>query len=126
MPKTFATVLLAVTFSLAWQSTGPSVHAEGSTKPKIVLKGKGHPEKETATVAVHQTAKPKPALKAEKAPKALRAGSSWVPGDFYWDGSDWQWADGFWLDQPWSDAVWVPGHWSDRFWGWTWIPGYWF
>jgi len=24
------------------------------------------------------------------------------------DGGDWQWANGYWFDQPWSDAVWMP------------------
>jgi hypothetical protein len=56
---------------------------------------------------------------------ATKANTSWVPGDYYWDGNDWQWAGGYWLDQPWTEAIWIPGHWSDRFWGWTWVPGYW-
>jgi hypothetical protein len=46
--------------------------------------------------------------------------------DYYWDGNDWQWDGGYWLDQPWPEAIWIPGHWSDRWWGYTWVPGYWF
>lgn len=127
MSKTLATVFLAatVTLSFAWQSTTQVVRAESAAKSKVVTKGKGHPEREMTAVAVHQTAKPKPAPKAEKATKTLRAGSSWVPGDYYWNGDDWQWADGYLVDQPWPDAIWVAGHWSDRLWGWTWVPGYW-
>jgi hypothetical protein len=125
MSNRFASILFAATVVFAWQSTGLSAHAEGAAKAKVATTGKGHPDKETTAVAVHQTAKPKPAPKAEKVPSALRANSSWVPGDYFWDG-DWRWADGYWLDSPWSDAVWIPGHWSDRFWGWTWVPGYWF
>jgi hypothetical protein len=125
MPKKLAGVILAATIFLALPATDLVAQTASTVKPKVVVKATGHPEKETAAVAVHQTAKPKPAPKAEKVP-ALREGYSWVPGDYYWDGGDWQWAGGYWFNQPWSDAVWMPGHWSDRWWGWTWVPGYWY
>jgi hypothetical protein len=123
MSKKLATVLLAATVLFAWPATGLLAQTGSAVKPKVVLKGKGHPEKETTAVAVHQPAKPKPAPKAEKVP-AL-SGTSWVPGDYYWDGNDWMWSDGYLLDRPFPEALWIPGHWSDRWWGWTWVPGYW-
>jgi hypothetical protein len=89
----------------------------------LVSKSTGHPEKQTSAVAV-LTTKSTPAPKAEKIPKATRANTSWVPGDYCWDGNDWQWDGGYRLDQPRLEAMWIPGHWSDRFWGWTWVPGY--
>jgi hypothetical protein len=125
MPKKLATVLFAAMALLAWPATDLVAQTDSSSKPNVVTKSTGHPEKQTTAVAVHTT-KPKPAPKAEKVPKATRANTSWVPGDYYWDGDDWQWAGGYWLDQPWSEAIWIPGHWSDRWWGWTWVPGYWF
>ena len=125
MPKKLATVLFAAMALLAWPATDLVAQTDSSSKPNVVTKRTGHTEKQTTAVAVHTT-KPKPAPKAEKVPKATRANTSWVPGDYYWDGDDWQWAGGYWLDQPWSEAIWIPGHWSDRWWGWTWVPGYWF
>jgi len=62
------------------------------------------------------TAKPKPAAKLEKIPKAPHANTSWVSGDYYWDGDNWQWDGGYWLDNPWSEAAWMPGHWNERWW----------
>jgi hypothetical protein len=129
MTNKLANIMLAATAAtvlLAWPVTDLVAQTEGATKPNVVTKTTGHPEKQTAPVAVHQTTKPKPAPKAEKVPKATKANSSWVPGDYYWDGNGWQWDGGYWIDRPWTDAVWIPGHWSDRWWGWTWVPGYWF
>jgi hypothetical protein len=119
-----ATIFLATAFLLALPATELLAQNETGTKSNVVTKSTSHPEKQTGSVAVHTT-KPKPAPKAEKVPKAISANSSWVPGDYFWDGNDWQWAGGYWVDQPWSEAMWIPGHWSDRFWGWTWVPGYW-
>jgi hypothetical protein len=119
-----ASCCLAAVALLALPTAELVAQSEGATKSNVVTTSTGHPEKQSAAVAVH-TSKPKPAPKSEKIPKATSASSSWVPGDYYWDGNDWNWAGGFWLDQPWSGAMWIPGHWSDRFWGWTWVPGYW-
>ncbi len=125
MKKHLAAVFVTAAAIFAWSATDVLAQTDGASKPNVVSKSTGHPEKQTSAVAVH-TSKPKPAPKAEKIPKATRANTSWVPGDYYWDGNDWQWDGGYWLDQPWSDAIWIPGHWSDRFWGWTWVPGYWY
>jgi len=86
----------------------------------------GHPQSRHAPTVVKHPAKSKPAPKAEKKPTAPSEITVWVPGDYFWDGQDWIWADGYWLDQPWDDAVWVPGHWVERPWGWLWIDGYWY
>jgi hypothetical protein len=125
MSKKLATVLFAAVVLLAWPATDLVAQTGSSSKPNVVTKSTAHPEKQTTAVAVHTT-KPKPAPKVEKVAKAPRANTSWVPGDYYWDGNDWQWDGGYWLDQPWPEATWIPGHWSDRWWGWTWVPGYWF
>jgi len=124
MVKKLTAMLLSAAVLFALPLTGAWAQTDSADKPNLVTKSTGHPEKQTKAVAVHTT-KPKPAPKAEKIPKATRANTSWVPGDYYWDGNDWQWDGGYWIDQPWSDVVWIPGHWSDRLWGWTWVPGYW-
>jgi hypothetical protein len=75
MSKKLATFLLAATILFACPASSLVAQTGSSTKPKVVTKAKGHPEKETAAVAVHKPAKPKPASKAEKVP-ALRQGYS--------------------------------------------------
>jgi hypothetical protein len=126
MSKRFTAFLFAAVVLSTWLPTNLVAETKSSKEPTVVEKTNGHPQKSTSTVAVHQTAKPKPAAKVEKVPKALHENSSWVPGDYYWNGLDWQWADGYWQDNAWTDVTWIPGHWSDRWWGYTWVPGYWF
>jgi len=71
-------VLFALPLTGALAQDGWCGHAEPGRKEAPV-----HPEKQTKAVAVHTT-KPKPVPKAEKIPKATRANTSWVPGDYYW------------------------------------------
>jgi hypothetical protein len=126
MSKKFATFLFAAMVLFAWPAANLVAQTNSSTKAAVAAKTTGHPEKATTAVAVHQTAKPKPAAKLEKIPKAPHANTSWVSGDYYWDGNNWQWDGGYWLDNPWQEATWMPGHWNERWWGWTWVPGYWY
>ena len=105
-------------------ATAAPAKPAAAAKPHTATKGTGHPGKHTGAVTAHTT-KAKPAPKAEKVPKPTTASTSWIPGDYYFDGGDWLWDDGYFVDQPFTDALWVQGHWSDRTWGWTWIPGYW-
>lgn len=87
----------------------------------------GHPELQNKAIVVPKTAKPKPASKKPVAPPVkTRDNVVWVDGDWYWNGDDWDWADGYWLVQPYEDAFWVPGHWVDHWYGWSWVPGYWY
>ena len=90
MSKKLASVLFAAMVLLAWTATDLVAQTASSSKPNVVTKSTGHPEKQTTAVAVHTT-KPKPAAKVEKVGKAPRANTSFVPGDYYWDGNDWQW-----------------------------------
>jgi len=126
MSKKFVTFLFAAMVLFAWPAANLVAQTNSSTKAAVAAKTTGHPEKSTTAVAVHQTAKPKPAAKLEKIPKAPHANTSWVSGDYYWDGDNWQWDGGYWLDNPWSEAAWMPGHWNERWWGWSWVPGYWY
>ena len=68
----------------AWPAAKLVAKTNSSTKTTVVTKTTGHPEKATTAVAVHQTAKPKPAAKAEKVPKAPHANTRRVSGDYYW------------------------------------------
>jgi hypothetical protein len=85
----------------------------------------GHPQSMHAPVTVVHPAKPLPMAKHEAERNERREHAYWVPGDYYWDGDDWRFADGYWMDEPFDGAIWIPGHWANRWWGETWIPGHW-
>lgn len=50
---------------------------------------------------------------------------AWNPGHWRWDGRDWIWVPGHYVERPHRAAVWVPGHWDARPGGWVWIAGHW-
>jgi hypothetical protein len=100
MSKKFVTFLFAAMVLFAWPAANLVAQTNSSTKAAVATKTTGHPEKSTTAVAVHQTAKTKPAAKLEKIPKAPHENTSWVSGDYYWDGNNWQWDGGYWLDNP--------------------------
>lgn len=111
--------LLAVGPALLLWPANDSVAQTSASKATTM---KGHPEKQHSAVAVPGVTKPMPAPKKEA---KTSHESNWVPGDYYWNGDDWAWSEGYSLDRPWNDAIWIRGHWTQRFWGWTWVPGYW-
>lgn len=50
----------------------------------------------------------------------------WDPGHWRWDGHDWDWKPGHFVERPRREAQWVPGHWQERPNGsWAWIEGHW-
>jgi hypothetical protein len=123
--KCLATTLVAAAAMIALSPTN-LVAETGSAKAAATMETtKSHPEKQAGAVTA-KTTKSQPAPKKEKVPEAPTVGVVWVPGDYYWDGVDWVWDAGYWLEVPWQDAIWVPGHWVERWWGWTWVPGYWY
>jgi hypothetical protein len=118
-PLALAAILVVVPALLAWSTTNAVAQTTASKATAMT----GHPEKQHSGVTVPGVTKPMPAPKKEA--KASHKANNWVPGDYYWDGNDWAYANGYSLDSPWEDAYWVPGHWTQRWWGWSWVPGYW-
>jgi hypothetical protein len=50
----------------------------------------------------------------------------WDPGRWRWDGRDWEWVPGHYVERPHREAHWEPGHWNERPNGsWVWIEGHW-
>jgi hypothetical protein len=50
----------------------------------------------------------------------------WDPGHWRWDGHDWDWVPGHFVERPHREAHWEPGHWQERPNGaWVWIDGEW-
>jgi len=81
----------------------------------------------TAEVEVVAPREPPP-LRAEVPPPPPRAPElvEWRPGRWHWDGREYVWVAGEWIERPHREARWVPGHWNHRPDGfWVWVPGHW-
>ena len=123
IPALLVSSLLLIGSADVWADQAASRSTATTQNSKAMT---SHPEKgHTSTVVTHP-AKPKPAAKKESKTEQPHELMVWIPGDYFWDGEDWVWADAYWIDQPWDEAIWIPGYWVDRSWGWVWIPGHWF
>ena len=47
------------------------------------------------------------------------------PGHWRWDGREYAWVPGEYVDRPNRTSVWEPGRWVQSGSGWTWIEGRW-
>jgi hypothetical protein len=51
---------------------------------------------------------------------------TWDPGHWHWDGREWVWMPGHFVERPHREARWEPGHWAERPNGtWVWVNGHW-
>jgi WXXGXW repeat (2 copies) len=70
-----------------------------------------------------------PAVRYEVAPPPPAGRADvvvWERGHWHWDGRDWEWVPGHFVERPHRQAEWVEGHWAERPNGaWAWIPGHW-
>ena len=69
-----------------------------------------------------------PAPRVEVIPPAPRPLDivEWRPGRWHWDGREFVWVPGEWVEKPRREAHWVPGHWNERPNGtWVWVQGHW-
>ncbi len=49
----------------------------------------------------------------------------WVQGYYNWDGSQYHWVPGSWVQVPNPGAAWVPAHWQPTNGGYVWVAGTW-
>jgi hypothetical protein len=49
----------------------------------------------------------------------------WQPGYWRWNGGEYVWAEGRYVERPRPRAVWVPGRWEQRPRGWVYVEGRW-
>ncbi len=79
---------------------------------------------ETREVVV---AKPPPAPMAEVVPAPPGPPEAWVwqPGHWRWDGREYVWQRGRYVERPRRAAEWVPPHWQERGGGWVYVAGHW-
>jgi hypothetical protein len=51
---------------------------------------------------------------------------TWDFGHWHWDGQDYIWIPGHYVERPYRSSHWVRGNWAyDGNLNWTWTPGYW-
>jgi WXXGXW repeat (2 copies) len=51
--------------------------------------------------------------------------ATWMPGYWRWDGLDYVWTPGSYIDRPRREAYWVPASWQQRGNSWVYIEGHW-
>ncbi|MBE9604877.1 YXWGXW repeat-containing protein [Acetobacteraceae bacterium H6797] len=68
---------------------------------------------------------PVPAPRPEVRPPPPSERLVWAPGHWHWDGRQYEWVPGRWVERPRSGAVWVPGEWVARGGQWVWVPAHW-
>lgn len=49
----------------------------------------------------------------------------WRPGHWQWNGHEYVWVAGHYVERPRRGAVWVPGRWERRPHGWVYLEGHW-
>ncbi len=75
------------------------------------------------TVIIAPTAPPAP--QAETPPPPPAPSYAWEPGRWYWDGTQFVWEAGKYVEKPTMAAAYVPGHWQQNPDGWVWVDGQW-
>jgi hypothetical protein len=90
----------------------------GSTAPVAEV-----PSNAGTTVIVAPYAPPPP--QAETPPLAPSALAMWQPGHWSWNGTQYSWISGYYVERPSPNANWTPGYWQQGSAGWTWVNGYW-
>lgn len=83
-------------------------------------------EKEVVKVVKEPPPAPTPPpLRIEERGVAPTTTYAWIPGHWEWNGRDWDWAHGKWVEPPYTEAVWVPSQWEWNDHEWVWVPGHW-
>lgn len=77
--------------------------------------------------AAYATHPPVPQIRSEEIP--LPPVSSvvliWQPGHFDWDGTDYVWVPGEWVDRDGHGTAWRDGDWTGTDASAVWVPGHW-
>jgi len=79
---------------------------------------------QSSTVIIAPTAPPAP--RVETVPPPPSSVMTWQAGHWAWNGANWDWVDGRYVQRPQPTAVWEPGHWAqDPNGSYTWVDGRW-
>lgn len=79
------------------------------------------------SVVIAPSAPPPPRTEAIPPPPSEEARVMyWRPGHWAWDGANWTWTTGEYVQRPTPAAVWEPGHWLQQpSGGYVWVDGRW-
>jgi hypothetical protein len=81
------------------------------------------PARPVERVVVRTPAPPPP--RAEYQPPPPNERVAWDPGHWTWNGRDYVWVAGHYIERPNVAMRWEPGHWVQRGGGWVWVEGGW-
>ena len=68
---------------------------------------------------------PPPGPQTEIPPPAPSASYVWEPGHWSWNGMQYLWQPGRYVERPAVSATYTPGHWEQQANGWVWVEGRW-
>jgi len=68
---------------------------------------------------------PPPAPQPEFPPPPPSPTYVWQPGHWSWNGAQYFWEPGKYVERPTTSASYVPGHWEQHPTGWIWVEGRW-
>jgi hypothetical protein len=74
-------------------------------------------------VVITRPAPPPPRAEYQPPPPTERA--VWDPGHWNWDGREYVWIGGHYIERPNVAMRWEPGHWVQQGGGWLWVEGSW-
>jgi hypothetical protein len=74
-------------------------------------------------VVVVRPAPPPPRAEMQPPPPGERA--VWDPGHWNWNGRDYAWVPGHYIERPNVAMRWEPGHWVQERGSWVWVEGSW-
>jgi hypothetical protein len=74
-------------------------------------------------VVVAVQAPPPPRVEARPPPPNERV--EWDPGHWNWNGREYAWMPGHYVERPRQNVRWEPGHWDQRNGGYVWVEGGW-
>jgi WXXGXW repeat (2 copies) len=80
-----------------------------------------------STVIIAPNPPPPPRVETVPPPPSAEAQVMyWQQGHWMWNGANWEWAAGQYVQRPAPQAVWEPGHWSQQpSGGYVWVDGHW-
>jgi hypothetical protein len=98
-----------------------SLHGAGSTTEIAQAQAPVYPPTPPSTVVPIAP----PAPQAEFPPPAPSPRYVWEPGHWSWNGVQYFWDPGKYVERPMVSATHVPGHWEQRPSGWVWVDSRW-
>jgi hypothetical protein len=105
---------LAIAIAMAACVVSPAATAD----PSAVVSG-------SPATALNAASYPPPPKRAEIPPRPPSAQALWRSGYWSWNGEQYVWMRGHYVQRPSPTANWLPGYWEQQREGWKWVEGQW-